>query len=146
MATTSGTVMASPSQRSPAASAAYSPGGAPGRVLTNSRSPDSSSTAHASLMSPPAMRCDEATGPSSSGSEIIEQALAAVLDEIQDLLEPARAAVVGVGNVAPVEQQADLVLGPGRRHRSQVGQVVAIHRDEHVEVLEIRARDLPRRA
>src|SRR5439155_16524493 len=145
-AITSGTATASPSQRRPSASAAYSPGGAPARVLTNSRSPDSSSTAQASLMSPPATRWDEATGPSSSGSEIIEQPLAARLDQVENLLEAARSAVVRIGHVAPVEQQADLVLGSRRGDRAQVREVLAVHRDEQVELLEVRARHLPRRA
>ena len=115
-ASTSGTAQPAagrPSQRSPAASVAYSPRPRAGaRLDERARRRPSSSTRQASLMSPPATRRARASGaperpaprPSrrsqpAVGAQGVEQAAAGRLDEVEHVLEAVVAAVVGVGHV-----------------------------------------------
>ena len=118
---------ASPSQRSPAASAAYSPGAAPSRALTNARfaalelqPPGGVEVAAGDRLRPldaapergrrGARRSQPAGRP-----QVVEQPAAGRLDEVEHVLEAVVAAVVGVGHVE---------VGGPRRRRVELPQQV----------------------
>ena len=87
---------------------------------------------------------------------VVEQAAAGGLDLVEHRLEAVRAAVVRVGHVEVGRagaRRVELAQQPrlaGRvavgRERAQLAQVLAVHRQQQVEVLEVARADLARRA
>src|SRR5687768_13990285 len=87
----------------------------------------------------------------SSGPELLEQLDkpdAAVFDHVQRPFERSVVPAVGIRDflamvfVAVVQEQLDLLLASRRRHRLQCHHVRPIHREDHVEVVEIGTRYL----
>src|SRR3954451_20551445 len=109
-------------------------------------------------MSPPPTRCAERTARpvAASTAEFSQESTARGLDLIEDRLEAPRTAVVGVGDVevgragrggVELAQQPRLGRRLRRgRDRLDVAQVLAILREQQVEVLEVLHAQLARRA
>lgn len=77
-----------------------------------------------------------------------QQAFAACFDEIEYMIEPV-IAKVRVGNFAglgrrigEIEKQANLLAQTRGRDRVQVAQVVGVHREDQIKVMEVVERDL----
>ena len=64
--------------------------------------------------------------------------------EVEHLLEAFRAAVVRVGHVAVAREEPDLRLMRRSGHALQRAQVSPIHRQDHVEFVEVMPTHLPR--
>src|SRR3954451_9335649 len=109
-------------------------------------------------MSPPPTRCAERTAPpgAPSTAEFSQESTARGLDLMEHRLEALRAAVVGVGDVevgCAGRGRVELAQQPRLRRRLRRGrdradamQVLAIHREQQVEVLEVLHAQLARRA
>src|SRR5690606_36582405 len=79
-----------------------------------------------------------------SGQQVLQQTLTRSLDDVLNILERARAAVVGIGDVAarivriPLPQLVDTgPEGPTGTEAALAGQVLGVHDDHEVELLEI---------
>ena len=66
-----------------------------------------------------------------------------LLDEIEHALEAGGAAVVRIGHVGFGHEEADLRAMVRRSHALQRAQVAPVHREDHVEMLEVGHADLP---
>ena len=80
-------------------------------------------------------------------AQLPQQAHRCFLDEIEDVLEAGRAAVVGIGHVLEIrvrgvfEEQPDAFVIPARRALEQRRAVQAVHRNDKIEAFEILVRD-----
>jgi hypothetical protein len=83
-------------------------------------------------------------------SEIPEKPLATVLNHVQNQIESLAPQVVGIGHLGlgevlgETQEKSQALLSSGRTNALQVGQVLLIHGQNQIKLVEIASYDLPR--